>query len=353
MYRPQLPAAFLAAAMSTMAAAQPEPHRTATIPDTAPPRTDHAVGYYDAGLRRVVLIGNAGDPIDGERDKVWSWSGTRWEVITEAGPPGRTNAGAAYDVRRGIAVVAGGARKSTGSTWSIVGDSWEGDRTKWRRIGDIPPRDHQSLVEDAIGAVMMFGGIPADRSAPWPSDTWQLRSDGWSRVAAAGPPGRGRTALAFDRARGQVVLFGGASSPSGPDSAQTFFGDTWIWERNAWRKAAEGGPRGRYAHAMVFDERAGVVLLYSGAGAHRNAPLSDMWKWDGRRWTEIPLSGPTPGHRYQPVMVYDRARDRTVLYGGIGGPSDTWEWDGQGWKAIPKLGIAYRSTNRTRAVTGK
>jgi len=29
-----------------------------------------------------------------------------------------------------------------------------------------------------------------------------------------------------------------------------------------------------------------------------------------------------------PVMVYDRARDRTVLYGGIRGPSDTWEWDG-------------------------
>ena len=83
---------------------------------------------------------------------------------------------------------------------------------------------------------------------------------------------------------------------------------------------------------MVFDERAGVVLLYSGAAAHRNAPLSDMWQWDGRRWTEIQLTGPTPGHRYQPVMVYDRARDRTVLCGGIGGPSDTWEWDGQRWR---------------------
>ncbi len=48
-----------------------------------------------------------------------------------------------------------------------------------------------------------------------------------------------------------------------------------------------------------------------------------------------PLTGPTPGHRYQPVMVYDRARARTVLYGGIGGPSDTWEWDGQRWRANP------------------
>jgi hypothetical protein len=77
---------------------------------------------------------------------------------------------------------------------------------------------------------------------------------------------------------------------------------------------------------LVFDEGKGVVLLYSGAAAHRDAPLSDMWQWDGTRWTEIRLTGPTPGHRYQPVMVYDKARDRTVLYGGIGAATDTWEW---------------------------
>jgi hypothetical protein len=59
-----------------------------------------------------------------------------------------------------------------------------------------------------------------------------------------------------------------------------------------------------------------------------------MWQWDGERWTEIALDGSTPGYRYQPVMVYDRARQRTVLYGGIGGAADTWEWDGRHWHAI-------------------
>jgi hypothetical protein len=135
MYRPQVSAAFLAAAMSTMAAAQPEPRGTATIRDTAPPRTDHAVGYYDQRLGRVVLIGNAGDPIDGERDKVWSWSGTRWEVITEAGPPGRTNAGAAFDVRRGV-MVYDRARARTVLYGGIGGpsDTWEWDGERWRVV---------------------------------------------------------------------------------------------------------------------------------------------------------------------------------------------------------------------------
>ena len=127
--------------------------------------------------------------------------------------------------------------------------------------------------------------------------------------------------------------FGGVSGPAA-DGSQQFLDDTWTWDGRRWARAATGGPRGRYAHGMVFDEKAGVVLLYAGAAAHRNAPLSDMWQWDGTRWTEIALTGPTPGHRYQPVMVYDRARDRTVLYGGIGGRTDTWEWDGQRWRQV-------------------
>lgn len=143
---------ILAAGIISTAASQPESSRK-PVAVFAAPRTDHAVGYYDPGLRRVVLIGNAGDPTDAERDKVWSWSGRRWEIVTELGPPGRTNAGAAYHAARRAAIVAGGARRSDGSTWQIVGDSWlgPGDRTTWRRISDIAARDHQSLVEGSAG----------------------------------------------------------------------------------------------------------------------------------------------------------------------------------------------------------
>jgi hypothetical protein len=238
-----------------------------------------------------------------------------------------------------MAIVTGGSRQSANDpTFEIVGDTWEGKPTGWQRITgtDIEPRDHQSMVYDEDRAtVLMFGGILGNRSAPWPSDTWELRHTGWVRIATEGPAGRGRTALAYDIKRRQIVLFGGVGAPVGPEQAQPFFNDTWVWEKARWRKVAEDGPPARYAHGMVFDERAGVVLLYSGAAAHRNAPLSDMWQWDGNRWTEIRLSGPTPGYRYQPVMVYDRAREKTVLYGGIqGSKDDTWEWDGRQWREI-------------------
>ena len=185
-------------------------------------RTDHALGFYDLRLRRVVLVGGVADPKEGDRDKVWSWSGTQWELMTDAGPPGRVNAGAAYDAGREKAVVAGGSRKAMdGAAWEVVGDSWEENRGVWKRIDDIAPRDHQSLVENNRGGILMYGGIPAARTGPWPTDTWELQGGIWKRVSTEGPPGRGRAALAYDSKRRHVVLFGGVSAPPGPNQPQT------------------------------------------------------------------------------------------------------------------------------------
>jgi hypothetical protein len=202
-----------------------------TAADT--PATDHALGYYDERLQRVVLIGGVGDPKPADRDQVWTWSGARWDRASIEGPVGRVNAGAAYDVRHGRAVVTGGSRKADGN-WEVVGDSWQGDLRGWRRIADITPRDHHSLVADGRGGILMFGAIPADRSGPWPADTWRLQDDDWKRVASDGPPGRGRTALVYDRKHEHVVLFGGVGAPPGPKQPQTLFGDTWTWGGAGW-----------------------------------------------------------------------------------------------------------------------
>ena len=324
--------------LAIVAAVQSTPDADFGADEADRPLPTRALGFYDATLRRVVIVGGPMQLRAGVRDGVWSWSGARWEPVTDSGPPSRGNAGVAYDARRRIAVFTGGAaRAANDSSIDIVGESWETSPAGWRRIAgaDITPRDHQSMVYDEDrGTVLMFGGIAGDRSSPWPSDTWELRPDGWTRIAAEGPEGRGRTAMVYDGRRRHVVLFGGVGGSPAEGQPQPWFGDTWIRERSGWRKVADTGPRARYAHGMAFDERAGVVLLYSGAAAHRGAPLSDMWQWDGQRWTEIPLSGPTPGHRYQPVMVYDRARGRTVLYGGDPSKTDTWEWDGTRWTEV-------------------
>lgn len=337
MRRLEIAAAVIAVAGITLASSpltgQPRSNTSAN------PQAARAYGYYDSSLQRVVLVGGAMEPRAADRDRVWSWTGTAWELMTSAGPSARGNAGVAYDSREARAIVTGGAQQPTGgATFEVLGDTWQSASPGWNRIAgaDIGPRDHHALVYDENReSVLLFGGIPGDRSAAWPGDTWELKQGAWARIATDGPAGRGRTALAYDRARQQVVLFGGVGAPPAGNQPQPFYNDTWVWQNATWRKVADNGPRARYAHGMVFDERAGVVLLYSGAAAHRDAPLTDMWQWDGNRWSEIRLTGPTPGYRYQPIMVYDRARGRTVLYGGIGEAAmDTWEWDGRQWRKM-------------------
>jgi hypothetical protein len=301
------------------------------------PRLSHAVGYYDPTAQRVFLVGDSAQPRAPAHDRVWSWSGARWELVTESGPVARTSAAAAFDERQGTAVVTGGTRQRRDTAvYESIAESWLGRATSWQSLTatDMSPRDHHSMVYDASrGSVLLFGGSTYGTHGPWPTDTWELGASGWMRIATDGPSGRARSAMVYDSRRGEVVLFGGVGEAL--DGVQTFHGDTWIWKAGRWRRVATDGPRGRYAHGMVFDARAGVVLMYSGAGAHRGAPLSDMWQWDGSRWTEIALPGPTPGYRYQPVMVYDVARERTVLYGGYGASGsslyDTWEWNGARW----------------------
>ena len=48
------------------------------------------------------------------------------------------------------------------------------------------------------------------------------------RFPATSPSARGGSAMAYDAARGRVVLFGGADVDGTP------LGDTWTWDGTTW-----------------------------------------------------------------------------------------------------------------------
>lgn len=291
---------------------------------TPGPRLGHSL-VYDATRERIVLFDGYWPDSDRPTD-AWTWTGDRWEARSDSGPPAAAMGGATFDAARGTIVIHGGAngRSTTRRTWT-----W-GRTARSHDQPDPAARYHHAIAYDSARArVVLYGGVANN---VWDTTTWEWDGARWTGRNLPSPGKRAAFRMVYDAARRQIVLFGGVS---GAD--QSLLNDTWVLDAAGWRRIAADGPAPRRDYSMTYDAHAGVVLLYGGAAnqtRHR-----DMWRWDGVRWTEIPLRAPNPGHRYVSAMAYDHARRRTVLYGGYaceredacGVAADTWEWDGAVW----------------------
>lgn len=187
------------------------------------------------------------------------------------------------------------------------------------------------------------------------SEVWHYGGRGWAKCIVSEslipssrpePRARSNAAIAFDAARRETVLFGGLVGFN-----QSYSGETWTWDGSSWSQRLVTGPTPRAGHAMVYDSRRGVVVLFGGSGSE--APTISTWEWDGASWAHrsTPISPPA---QYGHVMAYDANRGVTVLFsrGALSGPlSETWEWNGDTWtrrapvhSPLPALGPRWPST---------
>src|SRR5262245_7109791 len=95
----------------------------------------------------------------------------------------------------------------------------------------------------------------------------------WVQRASVGPSPRAEFGLAYDSARGVVVLFGGAQNLA----FTNVFGDTWEWDGNAgsWTLRANTGPTARCDHAMAYDSNRNVTVIF---GGYNGTYLGDTWE---------------------------------------------------------------------------
>jgi hypothetical protein len=188
---------------------------------------------------------------------------------------------------------------------------------------------HRLAYDEARELTVLFGGssglqVPPDEA--WFGDTWLWDGQAWTQAEDVGPHKRFNHAMAYDSARSRIVLFGGRFD-------QTSFGDTWLWDGEAWTQAQDTGPAPRDHPAAAFDSgRARLVLFggISGASKHR-----DTWEWDGEAWTQVADTGPSA--RYGHAMCFDRTAGRTILFGGSE-KLETWSWDGKRWTDLTDVG---------------
>jgi hypothetical protein len=161
------------------------------------------------------------------------------------------------------------------------------------------------------------------------------------RTAGVAPPARYWTGAAYDAARGKTVVFGGTNDQNDGQ----YLGDTFEYDGRAWRALSVDGPspRARYGPVMAYDGARNRVVLFGGATG--GGEVDDTWEWDGSGWRDVTTATPGPAPRQLHAGAYDSRRELTVVFGGYStaaaGPlADTWQWDGTSWASVTPVGPA-------------
>ena len=290
-------------------------------------RCDHAMAY-DSARKVTVLFGGWNQ--DGFLNDTWEWNGITWtQIATPTAPSPRNYPAMAYDPASCKVVLFGGGLGN--DAW--LNDTWEWDGVAWtNRTPADPnaspsPRTEAGMIYDEAHCVMLlFGG---QHGYDFYGDTWQWDScaGSWTQLfPAVSPEGRCGPAMAYDEARGEVVMFGGVH----------YFWDerreTWCWNGSTWIDRTPNGetssPPGAVGPKMVYDADRQLIVLF---GGYKTATFYDeTWEWNGSVWARRLLDS-HPAARMSHAMAYDSARQVAVMFGGaytLPGDSygDTWEY---------------------------
>lgn len=285
---------------------------------------------YDE-VRRTTLVSGISNP--GAIAALWTWNGAQLTGITPSivRPSPRNDAMLAEDSTRGAILFGGrdGNNVPTDETWLWDGDTWSN-----LNLPVAPsPRSAAAMTRAGNANVFLFGGMDANGTPL--ADTWYLVPGySWTPVATAPIPARLNHAMACDLgAAGRLYMFGGTDG-------QNWFADLRRFESSTFPAnwvvvPAANGPSARDLHAMATDEVRRKLVLFGGRNATQSI-LGDTWEFDlnSQTWSQrLPFH--VPPLRGNHAMVYDRTRQRTLLFGGSGPSgnfySDVWEWDGTDW----------------------
>lgn len=240
----------------------------------------------------------------------------------------------AYDMKSDRVILFGGQTGDYTEAASYNGETWAYDpaNNQWTQINpSVSPggRTAAELVYDSeSGQIIMFGGCGNPSFSSWgKGDTWSYNynANTWTEMAK-GPSRHVGPRLAYDSESDRVILFGGY------DMNDFFYNDTWAYDFNTdtWTEMKpQSSPPGRNFQAMTYDSKADRVLVWGGLNTFGTPVDESVWAYDynANSWQEIKHGEPYPRGRDYPVMVYDQAADRTILFGGSIGGDETWGYD--------------------------
>jgi hypothetical protein len=268
-------------------------------------------------------------------------------------PSPRTQARMAWDTRNNVGVLFGGLGPADKATADLQHDSaetwlWNGSRWLQRFPATTPPARaiHSMTYDTARHRVVMFGGrrAPVELKAlpTYFNDTWVYANDNWTEIdSAEKPPVRQNAAIAYDRVRDRVIIYGG-NVLAADEVSFTNLDDTWEFDGQQWTRTSSDGPD-VVKPIMEYDATLNQTFM---VGVNTAGTATVMYRYDpaAKAWVALsPVKMPTcvgDGH-----MVYRDHTGRLAFFGGVCSDTSTpaaeevWEWDNAGntWNKLTNV----------------
>jgi hypothetical protein len=320
-------------------------------------RDEHAMAY-DPLNQRVILSGGILGSAGAQRDLLtFNGASNQWQTRWSSSQcSARDGFGMIYDEEGQQSVIYGGGlltrpgvtRQFGGGLFAFASSVW----TPVTPSGSPGNRWAMPAAYDPTRRVMMvYGGLTDSGSGSSTSRLWELNlaTMTWSDRGSQAPGPRYEHAVAFDRVRNQLVVFGGR------DDLGNRLGDTWVLNvaTGQWTTLPQSSisPGLRNVSGMAFDEHRGVVVLFGGLSSVTSTGAvvydNSTWEWNGTTWRNATPSSGNPPARFWPRIVYDPNLRRVIMFAGVTNFNtsfnpdfaaqayrDVWEWDGVAWKPI-------------------
>ncbi|MEZ6036711.1 MAG: hypothetical protein R3F29_04480 [Planctomycetota bacterium] len=310
------------------------------IPD-APARRRDAVAWYDS-VRECTVV----TACDGGNLGSWQWDGSTWTQPSFGQHVPVHTDDFAYDAWHGRLVAFSGAHYLRYDVHDQLWQLQDGEPQLLPTANGSPlPRlEHGAAFDSWRGRLVVFGGT---RFEPWGGHYYPWTQDGgdvhewdgqdWHALpsgsfpAGSDPRFRMAPAMCFDRARGRVVMFGGARFGGLSGFDPIWQNDTYEWDGATWTAMQPTTLPPATPAAMHFNvDRQQCVVIAGG----------QPWAWDGADWAQLPLPVQPSGN-----LLYDAARGTYVAASPLG----TWELHGGVWTPIANVRLPNAATTGTIA----
>ncbi|MFT3693132.1 MAG: hypothetical protein QM831_08315 [Kofleriaceae bacterium] len=226
----------------------------ALVMGTQPEGTAHACMTWDVAHSNVVLWGGQ------LTSPTWTFKTNAWTKLTPttSPSPARLNPGCAFD---GTAVTLMGGTFGNGG----LSDVWSWDGTTWAQQPAPPtgvgPRNSQATAYAPDHGFVMYGGGTIGTGNL--SDSWTFDHTTWLPATTFAPPTRDNPIIAWNYARGKLIMAGGADGNSI---------DTYEFD-GAWHVVpALNAPPERHSQFGFSTLDGGGIAGYGGTGTFATTP---------------------------------------------------------------------------------